>query len=182
MRVTSGSARGHSLATLRGDHVRPTADKVKQSVFNMIQFCVDGADVLDIFCGSGALGIEALSRGASSAVFIDIDKRAARVVRANLAHTKLDKKSTIFNLDYKIFIKNCTNKKKYDIIFADPPYKFDVLNDLLADIAEICLLKHDGLLIFEGGKSLTPCEHNAFLLKKNVRYGDTVVLVYSFSP
>jgi len=178
MRVTAGSARGHSLITLRGDSVRPTADKVKQSIFNAIQFDVPGADVLDVFCGSGALGIEALSRGAASATFVDIDKRAVNVVRANLEHTKLRAKATIFNSDYKIFIKNCTNEKKYDIMFADPPYRFDVLSDLMANIADFGLLKDNGLLIFEGGKSLTPIEHSSFSLKKNARYGDTVVLIY----
>jgi len=180
MRVTAGLARGHSLVTLRGDSVRPTADKVKQSIFNMIQFGVDGADILDIFCGSGALGIEALSRGAASAVFVDIDKRAVATTRVNLKHTKLREKATILNSDYKIFIKNCTNEKKYDIMFADPPYEFGVLSDLMANIADLGLLKDDGLLVFEGGKSLTPLEHSSFSLKKNARYGDTVVLIYSF--
>ena len=119
MRVITGTARGMKLRTLEGLDVRPTTDQVKESIFSIIQFEIEGAKVLDLFAGSGQLGIEALSRGASSATFVDSSKKAIDVVRENLEHTKLSH-AIIKNEDSLGFLK--LTKDVFDIAFLDPPY------------------------------------------------------------
>ena len=115
MRVITGSARGMSLRTLEGDNVRPTTDKVKEAVFSAIQFEVEGRRVLDLFAGSGQLGIEALSRDAENCVFVDADKNAIKIDKENLAKTKLDGKATVMQTDSLAFL-SMTDKS--DIILA----------------------------------------------------------------
>ena len=119
MRVITGTARGMKLRTLEGLDVRPTTDQVKESIFSIIQFEIEGAKVLDLFAGSGQLGIEALSRGAGSATFVDSSKKAIDVVRENLEHTKLSH-AIIKNEDSLGFLK--LTKDVFDIAFLDPPY------------------------------------------------------------
>ena len=120
MRVITGSARGRKLKTLEGVDVRPTTDRVKEAVFSIVQFDVQGAAVLDLFAGSGQMGIEALSRGAKLAVFVDSSKRSLEVVRDNLKTTGLAPSSRVVTMDYKSFLAG--TRDQFDIAFLDPPY------------------------------------------------------------
>lgn len=146
MRVITGSARGMTLRTLEGDNVRPTTDKVKEAIFSAIQFEIEGRRILDLFAGSGQLGIEALSRGAKNAVFVDADKNAVKVIKENLAKTKLDSLATVAQTDSIAFL-TMTNQI-FDIAFLDPPYETGLLQKALSKIDE-----H----IAEGGAVI--CEH-----------------------
>lgn len=150
MRIISGSARGTKLVTLEGLETRPTLDRVKESIFNILQFDIKDKNILDLFAGSGALGIEALSRGASNAVFCDVSKKAVKIISTNLENTKLKEKSQIINKDFKEalqYIKNIT--QKFDIIFLDPPYKTDFAEKSLQYILEYDLLSNQGIIILE---------------------------------
>lgn len=130
MRVITGTARGRKLFTLPGtDVVRPTADRVKEAVFSAIQFDIEGRRVLDLFAGSGQLGIEALSRGADSAVFVDSSAASLDVVRKNLELTGLKSAAQVVSGDYSSYLLRCRNT--FDIAFLDPPYKSGVLLDAL---------------------------------------------------
>ena len=118
MRVITGKARGVQLKTPEGDLTRPTADRVKEALFSIIQFDLPGARVLDLFGGTGQLGIEALSRGAKSAVFTDAREDACKLIRENLRRTKLEGQATVIRSDYLVYLKRC--REKFDIILLDP--------------------------------------------------------------
>ena len=137
MRVITGTARGRKLKTLEGDEiVRPTTDRVKEAMFSIIQFDVPGAKVLDLFAGSGQLGIEALSRGAQSCVFVDRDKNAYQTVKENLASTKFADNAEVLNADSLTYIKNC--QRKFDIVLLDPPYNKCIIDTVLDDVIRCC--------------------------------------------
>lgn len=175
MRVITGSARGMSLKTLEGDNVRPTTDKVKEAVFSIIQFELEGRRILDLFAGSGQLGIEALSRGAESAVFVDADKNAVKIVKDNLAKTRLDYKATVAQTDSLAFLS--MTDRVFDIAFLDPPFSTGLLEKALAKVEP-----H----IAEGG--LVICEHpfadelpdiqGGLEKQKTYKYSKTAVTVY----
>ena len=120
MRVITGSARGVTLKTPDGMQTRPTTDRVKEAMFSIIQFEIPGADVLDLFGGTGQLGIEALSRGAKSATFVDAGEPACRLIRENLKRTRLEQSGKVVRSDYLAYLNRC--REKYHIIFLDPPY------------------------------------------------------------
>ena len=145
MRVIAGSARGKKLYALEGRDIRPTLDRVKESVFNMIALNLPGASVLDLFCGSGALGIEALSRGAHHADFVDSRKESLAVTDKNLKMTRLDKNASLILSDSIAFLK--TTGQKFDVIFIDPPYESDLYEKSLQFIAERNILKPEGQII-----------------------------------
>lgn len=137
MRVITGSARGRKLKTLDGDDiVRPTTDRVKEAMFSIVQFDLTDAKVLDLFAGSGQLGIEALSRGCESAVFIDKNSEAFETVKDNLKTTGLFTKAVVLNTDSVEYVKN--SKIKFDVIFLDPPYNKGLVNEVLPYAAECC--------------------------------------------
>ena len=151
MRVISGSARGKKLVSPPDDRVRPTLDRVKESIFNMIAFSVPGAKVLDLFAGSGALGIEALSRGAESAVFVDKSRDSLLVATENLKITSLSKKAECICSEFDDFLKSCT--KSFDLIFLDPPYADGLLDEALRLIFEKKLLNDGGYIICESDET-----------------------------
>ncbi len=135
MRVITGTARGRVLRTLEGEDVRPTTDRVKEAVFSIMQFEIEGRRVLDLFAGSGQLGIEALSRGAASATFVDMSKDSLSAVKYNLEHTKLGDNAKVVQTDALSFLK--LTKDKFDIVFLDPPYASSLVVDsmkLLSDV------------------------------------------------
>lgn len=148
MRVISGSARGTTLHSIDDINTRPTLDRVKESLFNIIQNEIEDAVVLDLFAGSGAIGIEFLSRRAKKAYFCDKSKKAIEMIQRNLDKTKLAEKATIFNTDYI----NCINELKnikFDIIFLDPPYKENISLDAIKHINDYKMLKNGGIIIIE---------------------------------
>lgn len=120
MRVITGTARGRVLKELEGLETRPTTGKVKESLFSIIQFDIEGRRVLDLFAGTGQLGIEALSRGAKSAVFVDAREDACKLIRENLKRTRLQEDARVVRSDYLDYLSRC--REQYDIIFLDPPY------------------------------------------------------------
>lgn len=150
MRVISGKSRGKKLIALEGDNTRPTLDRVKEALFNKIQNNIQDAVVLDLFAGTGALGIEALSRGAKETVFCDKVFEAIQVIKKNIENTKNLEKSTIINKDYNEVLKELARQnKKFDIVFLDPPYKTNFAIMALQKIIMSDLLTEDGIIIIE---------------------------------
>ena len=150
MRVISGKSRGKKLVSLEGDNTRPTLDRVKEALFNKIQFSVQDATVLDLFAGTGALGVEALSRGAKEVVFCDKVQEAIEVIKQNVTNTNNLDKSIIMNKDYKVVLENMSKQnKKFDIIFLDPPYKTNLAIESTQKIIMGNLLTEDGTIIIE---------------------------------
>lgn len=149
MRVISGKARGTKLSSIESLSTRPTLDRVKESLFNIIQNNLKGAVVLDLFAGSGQLGIEALSRGADKAYLCDINRDAVKMIKQNLEKTKLKDKAVVINEDYKKALRTLNTNEKFDIIFIDPPYKEDIAVDSIIDIIHESKLKENGIMIIE---------------------------------
>ncbi len=140
MRIITGSARGTKLAALEGEITRPTSDRVKEAVFSMLQFDIEGRAVLDLFGGSGQLALEALSRGAARATIIDQSRDAVNIIIENAKKTHLFDKCRISAADFTSFIRGAAGREKYDLIFLDPPYNTDLLPAALRAIAkaDIC--------------------------------------------
>lgn len=175
MRVITGSARGRKLLTLEGVDVRPTTDRTKEAMFSSIQFELEGTKVLDLFAGSGQLGIEALSRGAESAVFIDKNKQAIDVIKKNLQATSLAKQAIILNTDAQTYLT--TTKEKFSFVFIDPPYSKGILQDILS-LAER-VVSDGGAMICEHpyGEEL-PEELEKMKIYRTYKYGKIAVTVY----
>ena len=148
MRIISGKARGTKLYTLEGTNTRPTLDRVKESVFNILQSKLEDAVVLDLFAGSGAIGIEALSRGASKAILCDKSKEAIEIIKKNIEKTHMNEKAQIFNLDYETCLEKVKNEK-FDIIYIDPPYETDYIYKALQKIKALNITKEESLIIIE---------------------------------
>ena len=150
MRIISGSARGLKLKAPDGLNTRPTADRIKESLFNIIAPYLYDCSFLDLFSGSGAIGIEALSRGAKDATFVDFDKNSINIIKQNIKLAKFEEKSNIYNIDVLHTIDLLSNNgKKFDIIFLDPPYDKGLLIPALKKIEDKNLLKDDGFIICE---------------------------------
>ena len=150
MRVISGNARGKKLVSLEGMNTRPTLDRVKEALFNIIQFDIEDKDVLDLFAGSGAIGIEAISRGAKSATFCDNSIDAVKIIKTNIENTRSKDKATVINKDCSLALKQLGKEnKKFDIIYLDPPYKTDFANKAIEEIINLNLLSKDGIIIVE---------------------------------
>lgn len=178
MRVITGSARGKKLITLEGNDVRPTTEMVKEAIFSSIQFELENSVVLDLFAGSGQLGIESLSRGANKAVFVDNSKKSIETIKKNLEITDLTEQSEIYNMNSIDFLK-ITNQK-FDFIFLDPPYKKEILNEILPILAN--KINCDGKIICEHERNLTlPDKIDELRLKKTYKYGKIKVSLYCLS-
>ena len=177
MRVITGKARGVQLKTPEGMLTRPTADKVKEALFSIVNFDIPAAKVLDLFAGTGQLGIEALSRGADSAVFVDAREDACKIVRENLRRTKLEAYASVVRSDYLDYLRRC--KSKFDIILLDPPYAEEFLEKALKCITEIDILQSGGIIITERplGNEL-PYDFEGFTRSKDYKYGNTLLTLY----
>ena len=177
MRVITGSARGVQLKTPEGMQTRPTTDRVKEALFSIIHFDIPGAKVLDLFGGTGQLGIEALSRGASEAVFVDAREDACKIIRENLKRTKLETKGKVLRADYLDYLKR--SRDSFDIILLDPPYAEVFLENSLKTITEIDILRTGGIIVAERplGKEL-PWDFPGFTRSKDYKYGNTLLTLY----
>lgn len=150
MRVISGNARGKKLVSLEGMNTRPTLDRVKEALFNIIQFDIVDKNVLDLFAGSGAIGIEAISRGAKSATFCDNSIDAIKIIETNVRNTRSTEKAKIIHGDFLTALKQLSkNKRTFDIVYLDPPYKTEFANIAIDKIIELNLLSKDGIIIVE---------------------------------
>lgn len=175
MRVITGSARGRRLETLDGLDVRPTTEKVKEAIFSSIQFEIEGANVLDLFAGSGQLGIEALSRGANKCWFVDNSPSSVSVVKKNIEACGFKDCSSVSLSEYKTFLSVINTD--FDIVFIDPPYKMDVIEEIFSLLENKV---NEGVkIIYEHGVEKQVPEHfGKFVLKKNYKYSKTVVSLY----
>ena len=174
MRIIAGDYKGRRLETPEGYDVRPTTDKVKEALFSIINFDIPGAKVLDLFGGTGQLGIEALSRGAKFADFVDHRREAQELVRENLRRTGLESKGEVHCMDYEAFLRS--RKTQYDLILLDPPYGENFLEKSLKIITEIDILSNDGIIISERpvGKPLDG-DFPGLIAKKDRRYGTVLI-------
>ena len=177
MRVITGKARGVVLSTPKGMHTRPTTDRVKEALFSIIQFDIPTAKVLDLFGGTGQLGIEALSRNAKYAVFVDEREDACKLIRENLRKTRLEESAKVVRSDYAAYLRSC--KEKFDIIFLDPPYAEVFLENSLKMITEIDILETGGIIVPERplGKDLL-CTFSGYTRSKDYKYGKTLLTIY----
>ena len=176
MRVISGTARGRKLKEPQGFDIRPTSDMVKESIFNIIQFDIEGRTVLDLFAGTGQLGIEALSRGASRAVFVDSSPEATKLIKENVQLCGFSDRSTIKTCDASGYLKNA---EKFDIIFIDPPYNTQLADKTLERIFEFDKLNTNGIIICEtkADKPLTDIPPPYFIYKE-YKYGKVRIVRY----
>lgn len=147
MRVIAGTSKGTKLNSIDDLSTRPTLDRVKEPLFSIIQNHLQGANVLDLFAGSGALGIECLSRGSEKCVFCDKSPKAIQMIKQNIEKTKMQNKSTILTQDYKKCLEMLN--EKFDIIFIDPPYSKDIAVDAIKRILDLKLLNKEGIIILE---------------------------------
>lgn len=177
MRVITGKARGVVLKTPEGMQTRPTSDRVKEALFSILQFDLPGMSVLDLFGGTGQLGIEALSRGADHAVFVDAGDAACKLIQENLRRTKLDKQAKVVRSDYLTFLKG--TKERFDLILLDPPYAEVFLENALNCITEIDILQSNGIIVAERpvGKEL-PFAYPGYERSKDYKYGNTLITLY----
>jgi len=176
LRVISGSARGKKLECPEGIDIRPTLDRVKESVFNMIAFDIADATVLDLFSGSGALGIEALSRGACHCVFVDKSSQSIDATRKNIEATRFGDASCVINADSIDFIKK--TGKTFDIIFIDPPYESELYESSLRAIKDSGILSDDGFIVLEYDVNTTPpFKTSGFEIVKDKKYGRVKILI-----
>ncbi|MBQ9632790.1 MAG: 16S rRNA (guanine(966)-N(2))-methyltransferase RsmD [Lachnospiraceae bacterium] len=149
MRVIAGSRRSIPLATLPTKKVRPTTDRIKETLFNMLGDSLRGIRFLDMFAGSGQIGIEALSRGAAYATFVESDRQAVSCIRGNLEKTRFVDSSRIIPSDCRAAIPRLAEEEPFEVIFMDPPYQMEGVEELLASIANEHILSEDGILILE---------------------------------
>ncbi|MEL7564509.1 MAG: 16S rRNA (guanine(966)-N(2))-methyltransferase RsmD [Dehalobacterium sp.] len=179
MRVISGQARGRILKAPKGFATRPTSDRVKEAIFNVLSSKIAGSAVLDVFAGTGGLGIEALSRGAEHAVFIEKNREAWLTVQKNLDITGFSKYAQVFLGDFALILSRL--KKKFDLVFLDPPYNKNLIQPAVSLIIGLGLLKDYGVIIVETNSKLReqPELAEITLVKESV-YGDTAVLYYQF--
>lgn len=177
MRVISGTARSRKLKELVGTDTRPTTDNVKESMFNIVQFDIEGRKVLDLFAGTGQLGIECLSRGASTCTFIDLRKEAVALVRDNLTLCGLSEGASVVQGDYLSYLARCG--EKFDLIFMDPPYNTGLLEKAVEAVVGFDILSEHGIMICESSKEqVLPEVRLPYELKKEYRYGKIKLAVY----
>ena len=177
MRIIAGTARSLPLKTIEGLDTRPTTDKIKETLFNMLQADIPGCYFLDLFAGSGQMGIEALSRGAERCVFVDAREEACRLIRENLKRTKLFQEAEVVRGDYMDYLNRC--RERFSIIFLDPPYAEEYLENAIKRITEIDILQTDGIIVAERplGKEL-PWEFDGYQRSKDYKYGKTLLTIY----
>jgi len=149
MRIIAGYWKGRNLKTVKGLNTRPTADKIKGAIFNILGSKVDGAEVLDLFAGTGNLSFEALSRGAQNAVLVEKDNSAAQTIKKNIELLKAENKAKLWQVDAYTFLTNYNNQNKYDLIFIDPPYYQRLVPKILEYLKKNLILNPNGVIIVE---------------------------------
>lgn len=179
MRVIAGRMRGLKLNPPKDDRVRPTTDRVKESLFNVISEYVYDANVLDLFAGSGALGIEAISRGAKKAYFCDMSRDSISVVKSNLEKARIDSEAVVINSDYKDAISRLSRDGvKFDIIFLDPPYYKGLFEDVLNRIQDNKILDEEGIVVAEHDAKDDLSDIGNLKILKEKKYGITKLTIY----
>ncbi|MDC2864826.1 16S rRNA (guanine(966)-N(2))-methyltransferase RsmD [Bacillus sp. BP-3] len=182
MRVVSGKCKGHPLKAVPGNTTRPTTDKVKESIFNIIGPYFDGGLALDLFGGSGGLGIEALSRGIDKAIFVDRDGKAIKVIYQNLESCKLEAQAEVYRNDAERAVKALMKREiSFDLVLLDPPYKDQKIISLISIMDQHNLLKEDGIIMAEHGVDIELPETIGRLVKVRAEnYGITAISIYKY--
>ena len=180
MRIITGSARGVRLDTLAGEDVtRPTAERTKQAVFSAIQFEVEGREVLDLFGGSGQMGLEALSRGAASCMFVDAAEEAIALIKRNAQKTRLFDRCRFLVSDYRNYLRKARGRAKFDLVFLDPPYALRALPEALSRLLEGELVSPDCIFVCESAEPDIFEGHEAlgekFVTRKSARYAHSYI-------
>ena len=176
MKIITGLKKGKRLITLEGEATRPTSERIKEAIFSSIQFDIEGRRVLDLFAGSGQMGLEALSRGASSAMFIDASLEAMNVIKANITATDFTSVSRTLVSDYRNYIRKAsrTREVRFDLVFIDPPYALACAKDALLRLQEAGLLADGALCVLEVGEEPLDFEGEEFTcfeVQKLTHYG-----------
>lgn len=179
MRIITGTARGMTLETLEGEEItRPTSSRVKEGMFSAIQFEIEGKRVLDLFSGSGQLALEALSRGADSAVIIDESEKAVEIIKKNAKKTNLMKQCRIARQDYSEYLKSAKGREKFGIIFLDPPYAKDMPGEILKKLSRADILDDGGIVVCETDKDNMDGDLYDFEFVRKYKYGTTFVVIF----
>lgn len=174
MRIITGSAKGKKLVSLEGDATRPTSERIKEAVFSSIQFDVEGRRVLDLFAGSGQMGLEALSRGAAKATFIDLSREAMDIVKQNARATGFFDVSHFLVSDWRNYIRKASGREQYDLVFVDPPYAMECCADAAAYLAKTELIIPGAIVVLESGEeeiSLDDPRLSGYRVIKSTHYG-----------
>lgn len=175
MKIITGKYRGRNLVTPDGMNTRPTTGKIKESIFNIIQFDIEGRDVLDLFAGSGQMGLEALSRGAKSCVFCDTDRKAVKAIGDNINACKAQDECRVYNRDGLSFLSSA-GKNSFGLIFLDPPYALGLMDEAIKLITSVDILQDGGIILCESGKDwkvpFLPAPYRAV---KEYQYGLTKI-------
>lgn len=172
MRVIAGSARRVPLQTLEGMDTRPTQDRIKETLFNMLQYDIADTVFLDLFAGSGAIGIEALSRGARQVVFVEQNEKAIEIIRANLKATKLEDKAVVMHCDAASALKRLEGKYRFDYIFMDPPYNHQLEEEMLTNLKDSAMIDKQSTIIIEASLETTfeYLDSMGYVMEKNKEY------------
>lgn len=174
MRVIAGELRGRRLKTVSGLHTRPTADKVKGAIFNVLRDKVQDARILDLFAGTGNLTIEAISRGAKSAILVEMDSRALKVIADNIHNAGISECTVVFPVNAFSYLSAHQNEV-YDLIFLDPPYRLGLVDKALLLLAQPCRLSEGGVIVAETGSKEELNLPEVFEIRQTGEYGDTKV-------
>lgn len=180
MKVISGILKGRNIKGYDIDGTRPTMDRVKESLFASIQDYISGSIVLDLFAGSGNLGIEAISNGSKKCYFVDNNKNCIKVINDNINNFNIGDKCEVLNRDYKLALKYfCDNNIKFDLILVDPPYDYEVINEIMDLVLEYELLNDNGIIVLEYRKDKIK-EYKKYEILKFKKYGDKFISIYKF--
>lgn len=174
MRIITGSAKGKKLLSLEGDATRPTSERIKEAIFSSIQFDVEGRRVLDLFAGSGQMGLEALSRGAAKATFIDLSREAMNIVKQNAKTTGFFDVSHFLVSDWRNYIRKASGREQYDLVFVDPPYAMKCCVDAAAYLAKTELIIHGAIVVLESGEEeidINDARLSGYRVIKSTHYG-----------
>ncbi|OON96551.1 MAG: 16S rRNA (guanine(966)-N(2))-methyltransferase RsmD [Epulopiscium sp. Nele67-Bin005] len=179
MRVISGKCRGTKLLAPEGNNTRPTTDRIKETLFNIIQFKIMDCTFLDLYSGSGAIGIEALSRGAKEANFVEHNVDAQKIIEENLKKTKLQNNAKLYKLDINKALNELTkNQKSFDIVFIDPPYYDEQLENVVTILIKNNILHQESLLIIENATDAPALQNESLVLTKSKSYKTTTLNFY----
>ena len=181
MHIIAGQRRGAQLFAPKGMDTRPTQAKVKESLFSIIQLYVPDARVLDLFAGSGSLALEAVSRGASFAVMVDMDREAQNCIRRNVEKLRFEERTQLLRTDWKQAVSQLRGTEPFDLVFLDPPYRMTELPECCAALADAGLLAEDAMLVLEHRTGVFAPPDERFELFRERAYGDTEIHFYLYS-